>query len=79
LQIADDGVLDQYRPDIERENQLAQKFRLPGLAFRLVKGVVYLVGVAANGSVLDGLREGTADDPTIKWVDSSAVVMGLAP
>ncbi len=69
--VTDAASLDAYRPDQSKEKDLSGRLS-PGLAVRVVKGVVYLVGIAAVEDV-DRLKEAVADDPTIQWVDASAV------
>lgn len=74
VQVVDGPSLTQYQPDTAKERDIVQRFALPGIALRVVKGVVYLVGQAADREEIDALRDGLADDAAIKWIDASAVV-----
>ena len=71
VQIVDGAALDGYLPDRNKEKDVADRLA-PGLAARVVKGVVYLVGVASPDDV-GRLKEALADDPAIQWVDATAV------
>ena len=79
IQVADDSVIDQYRPDTEKEAELARSYALPGIAMRVVKGVVYLVGATNTPRPVDDLRDGIAADPALKWIDATAVQVGADP
>ena len=69
--IADDAALDSYRPDGAKERELASQVA-PNLALRVVRGVVYAVGVAQSPDI-DHLKEIVAADAALQWVDASAV------
>jgi len=71
IQVTDAASLESYRPDQTKEKVLGGRLA-PGLAVRVIKGVVYLVGIAAVEDV-DRVKETVAADPTLQWVDASAV------
>lgn len=69
--VTDGASLEGYRPDQSKEKEVSALVP-PGLALRVVRGVVYLVGVALAEDV-DRFKESVADDSAIQWVDASAV------
>ena len=71
--VTDEAALDTYGPDIRAEQRLAAQ--VPGnLAVRVVRGVVYAVGVASAAQI-DQLKEIAVDQSGLQWVDVSAVTV----
>ena len=71
--VVDGAQLGQYLPDGAKERDISQRFPLSGVALRVVKGVVFLVGRASAPDAVQALKDGLADDASVKWVDASAV------
>lgn len=74
VQVVDAPSLPQYAPDGAKERDIVQHYDLPGLAVRVINGVVFLVGEAKDQDEIETLKSGLADDASVKWVDASAVV-----